>query len=300
MVLAILEECLSPSAAAASFGVSPATAAKWLRRYQKGGPDALEDASSRPRRQPRRTTEGLRRKVCVLRRRRLTIQAIATQTGLSKATVSRILCQAGLSRLSALEPKDPPRRYQRQHPGELIHLDIKKFGRIQGVGHRIHGDRRRCSRGVGWEFLHVCIDDASRLAYAEVLADERKESAAAFLVRALAFFRTHRIKVERLMTDNGSCYRSKLFARICAEAEIRHIFTRPYTPQTNGKAERFIQSACREWAYAHSYRHSSRRIAQLSKWLHHYNWHRPHHALKLRPPALTLPLNRKNLLRLHI
>ena len=156
------------------------------------------------------------------------------------------------------------------------------------------------ARGIGWEFLHVCIDDASRLAYAEVLPDERKESAAGFLLRALAFFRTHRIKVQRLMTDNGSCYRSKLFARVCTEAGIRHIFTKPYTPQTNGKAERFIQSATREWAYAHSYRHSSRRIAQLPKWLHHYNWHRPHHSLNLRPPALTLPLTRKNLLRLHI
>jgi transposase InsO family protein len=171
--------------------------------------------------------------------------------------VSRILRQAGLSRLSALEPKDPPRRYQRQHPGELIHLDIKKFARIQRVGHRIHGDRTKISRGAGWEFLHVCIDDASRLAYAEVLRDERKESAVAFLRRALAFFRTHRITVQRLMSDNGSCYRSKLFARVCTEAGIRHIFTKPYTPQTNGKAERFIQSATREWAYAHSYRHSS-------------------------------------------
>jgi transposase InsO family protein len=299
MVLAILEQGVSPASAAAHFGVSPATASKWLGRYQQGGPDALEDASSRPRRQPRRTTDGLRRKVGVLRRRRLTIQAIAVQTGLSKATVSRILRQAGLNRLSALEPKDPPRRYQREHPGELIHLDIKKFGRIERVGHRIHGDRSRRVEGAGWEFLHVCIDDASRLAYAEVLADERKESAAGFLTRALAFFRTHRITVQRLMTDNGSCYRSKLFARLCTEAGIRHIFTKPYTPQTNGKAERFIQSACREWAYAHSYRHSSRRIAQLPKWLHHYNWHRPHHALNLRPPALSLPLSRKNLLRLH-
>ena len=299
MVLAILEDGLSPSAAAACFGVSPATASKWLRRYEQGGLEALQDASSRPRRQPRRTSDGLRRKVCVLRRRRLTIQAIAIQTELSKATISRILREAGLNRLSALEPKDPPRRYQRQHPGELIHLDIKKFGRIERVGHRIHGDRSRRSRNVGWEFLHVCIDDASRLAYAEVLPDERKESAAGFLVRALAFFRAHQIKVERLMTDNGSCYRSKLFARICAETQIRHIFTRPYTPQTNGKAERFIQSAAREWAYAHSYRHSSRRTAQLPKWLHHYNWHRPHHSLNLRPPALTLPLTRKNLLRLH-
>jgi transposase InsO family protein len=283
MVLAVLEGGLSPSAAAARFGVSPATASKWLQRYQEGGRTALEDASSRPR--------GLRRKVSVLRRRRLTILAIAVQTGLSKATVSRILRQAGLSRLSALEPKEPPRRYQREHPGELIHLDIKKFGRIERVGHRIHGDYRQRARGAGWEFLHVCIDDASRLAYAEVLADERKESAAGFLVRALAFFRIHRIKVQRLMTDNGSCCRSKLFAKVCAEAQIRHIFTKPYTPRT--------QSATREWAYAHSYRHSSRRIAQLPKWLHHYNWHRPHHSLKLRPPALTLPMTRKNLLRLH-
>ena len=299
MVLAMVEDCLSPAAAAASFGVSPATASKWLRRFQQGGMKALEDASSRPRRQPRRTNQGLRRKVSVLRRRRLTIHAIAAQTGLSKATVSRILRDAGLSRLSALEPKEPPRRYQREHPGELIHLDIKKFARIERVGHRIHGDRSRKVRDVGWEFLHVCIDDASRLAYAEVLHDERKESAAGFLARALAFFRRHRIKVQRLMTDNGSCYRSKLFARVCAEAQIRHIFTKPYTPQTNGKAERFIQSATREWAYAHSYRHSSRRTAQLPRWLHHYNWHRPHHSLNLRPPALTLPLSRNNLLRLH-
>lgn len=299
MVLTILEGNLSPAVAAANFGVAPATAAKWLRRYQQGGLKALEDASSRPHKQPRRTNDGLRRKVVVLRRKRLTIQAIATQTKLSKATVSRILKQAGLSRLSALDPKEPPRRYQREKPGELIHLDIKKFARIQKVGHRIHGKRGRSAKGIGWEFLHVCVDDASRLAYAEILPNERKESAAVFLQHALKFFRTHRIKVERVMTDNGACYQSNLFARICTEAGIRHIFTKPYTPQTNGKAERFIQSAIREWAYAHSYTHSSRRTAQLPKWLHHYNWHRPHHSLNLRPPAMTLPLKRNNLLRLH-
>ena len=300
MTLAITEQGMSPKAAAAAFGVSHSTACKWLRRFRQGGAQALADSSSRPHRQPLRTAEGLRRKVQILRRHHLTIQAIAAQTKLSKATISRILRQAGLSRLSDLQPKDPPRRYQRKHPGELIHLDIKKFGRIEKPGHRIHGDRRQRSRNAGWEFLHVCIDDASRLAYAEVLPDERKESAVGFLRRALNFLRAHHIKVQRVMTDNGSCYRSKLFAKLCSQTGIRHLFTRPYTPRTNGKAERFIQSACREWAYAHSYRHSSRRTAQLPKWLHHYNWHRPHHSINLTPPALTLPISVNNLLRLHI
>ena len=241
----------------------------------------------------------MRTRVRLLRRRRWNYQRIVAEVGVSKATVCRILRRAGLNRLSALEPKEPPRRYVRERPGELLHLDIKKLGKIKGVGHRIHGDRRRRARGIGWEFLHVCIDDCSRIAYVELMADERKESAFAFLRRALLYYERLGIKVERIMTDNGACYRSKLLARLCEAASIRHIFTRPYTPRTNGKAERFIQTAIREWAYAHAYRHSAQRAKGLLPWLHAYNWHRPHSALNNKPPISTLPLLRNNVLRLH-
>jgi transposase InsO family protein len=207
---------------------------------------------------------------------------LARATGVSKATVSRILYRLGLNRLRALEPVEPVRRYQRDHPGDLIHIDIKKLGRIDGIGHRITGERRgqsnRRSRGqgLGWEFVHVCIDDASRIAFAQIMPDEKKESAIAFLKGALDYYQSLGVTVVRVMTDNGGCYKAFDFRDVCRDLGLKHIRTKPYTPKTNGKAERFIQSALREWAYAQAYPHSRRRTAELPRWLHRYNWHRPH------------------------
>jgi len=237
-----------------------------------------------------------------LRRQRWTGKHIAMETGVSPATVSRALKRAGLSRLSDIEPAEPVRRYEREHPGEMIHIDIKKLGRFERVGHRITGDRKgqSNSRGIGWEFVHVCIDDASRVAFSQILPDEKKESAIAFLKAAVAFYASLGITVERVMTDNGSCYRSKAFARACRKLGLKHVRTKPYTPKTNGKAERFIQTALREWAYAVAYPTSDSRAAQLPVWLHRYNWHRPHGSLKSLTPISRLGWTEDNLLRLHI
>lgn len=237
-----------------------------------------------------------------LRRQRLTGKAIAAETGVSPATVSRVLKRLGLNRLSALEPAEPPRRYQRDRPGELIHIDIKKLGKFNRIGHRITGDRtgQSNSRGVGWEFVHVCIDDASRIAFSRVMKTERKGCAIAFLKAAVAYYRNLGITVERVMTDNGSCYKAFAFRRACKRLGLRHIRTKPYTPRTNGKAERFIQTALREWAYAKAYDTSQQRADELPYWMHHYNWHRPHGSIGSVPPISTLGLTGNNLLRLHI
>ena len=236
-----------------------------------------------------------------LRRQRWTGKAIAAELGVSPATVSRILKRLGLSRLRDLEPAEPVRRYERERPGELIHIDIKKLGRFEPsatASPAIAGKDAR--RGVGWEFVHVCIDDASRLAFSRILPDEKKESATAFLEAAVAYYRGLGVKVARVMTDNGSCYRSKAFRNACRDLGLRHIRTRPYTPKTNGKAERFIQTALREWAYAQAYPSSDRRAEELPIWLHRYNWHRPHSSLKSKPPISRLGLAEDNLSRLHI
>jgi transposase InsO family protein len=241
-----------------------------------------------------------------LRRQRWTGAQIARETGVSKATVSRVLRRLGLNRLKALEPAEPVRRYEHEHPGDLIHIDIKKLGRIDGIGHRITGDRRgqsnRRSRGegLGWEFVHVCIDDASRIAFSQVMKNEKKGSAVAFLEAAVAYYANLGVTVLRVMTDNGSCYRSRAFAKACKQLGLKHIRTRPYTPKTNGKAERFIQTSLREWAYARAYHHSSERTAELPRWLHRYNWHRPHGSIGSIPPISRLGLTGNNLLRLHI
>ena len=227
---------------------------------------------------------------------------IAAETAVSPATVSRVLRRLGLNRLSALEPAEPVRRYEREHPGELIHLDIKKLGRIGSVGHRITGRYPGAvnrHHGIGWEFVHVCIDDASRIAFVQVLTDQRKESAVAFLEAAVAYYAKLGVRIERVMTDNGSCYQSKMFRAACKRLGLRQIFTRPYTPKTNGKAERFIQTALREWAYARAYHNSDQRSAELPHWLHRYNWHRPHGSLKANTPISRLGLSEDNLLRLH-
>lgn len=239
-------------------------------------------------------------KVEALRRQRFTGKHIAADVGVSPATVSRILKRLGLSRLQALEPAEPVRRYERDHPGELIHIDIKKLGRFDRVGHRITGNPQQGkSRGAGWEFVHVCIDDASRLAFSEILPNEKKESAVTFLRAAIAYYQSLGVTVHRVMTDNGSCYRAKQFRDACRDLGLKHIRTRPYTPKTNGKAERFIQTALREWAYAQAYPTSDRRAEELPIWLHQYNWHRPHGSLKSKPPISRLALAEDNLLRLH-
>jgi transposase InsO family protein len=215
---------------------------------------------------------------------------------------SRILRRFGRNKLSALEPAEPIRRYERDHPGELIHLDIKKLGRIGSVGHRITGRSAGVvnrHHGIGWEYVHVCIDDASRVAFVQVMPNQRKESAVSFLMAATAYFARLGVHVERVMTDNGSCYRSKTFRAACNRTGLRQVFTKPYTPKTNGKAERFIQTALREWAYAQAYQNSDQRSAELHNWLHRYNWHRPHGSLKANTPISRLGQSEDNLLRLH-
>jgi transposase InsO family protein len=261
----------------------------------------LADRSSRPARLHRPTSAAVVEQIAALRRQRRTGRQIALQVQVSPATVSRVLKRLGLNRLSALEPAAPVLRYERQRPGELLHLDIKKLGRFHRVGHRITGDRtgQSNSRGVGWEFVHVAIDDASRIAFAQILPDQRKASAIAFLKAALAYYRSLGVRIERVMTDNGSCYLAKAFRQACRRLGLKHIRTRPYTPRTNGKAERFIQTALREWAYACAYDSSCQRSQHLTPWLHRYNWHRPHASLQTKPPISRLGLPDDNLLRLH-
>jgi transposase InsO family protein len=287
-------------AAARAAGVCPRTARKWVMRFMAEGVDGLQDRSSRPHRLRKPTLAATVEQVEVLRRQRWTGKQIAAELGISPATVSRILKRLGLNRIAALEPAEPVRRYEREKPGELIHIDIKKLGRFERVGHRITGDRQKgVSRGAGWEFVHVCIDDASRLAFSQILPDERKKSAVAFLRAAIAYYASLGVIVARVMTDNGSCYRYKAFRQACRDLGLKHIRTRPYTPKTNGKAERFIQTALREWAYAQAYPNSDRRAEELPVWLHRYNWHRPHGGIKSQTPISRLDLNPDNLLRLH-
>jgi transposase InsO family protein len=295
----------TPKAVSEAAGVCSRTVRKWVERYRSEGHEGLRDRSSRPHRLYRPTPQAIVDEVAALRRQRCTGKQIAAQVGVSPATVSRILRRLGLNRLSALEPAAPIRRYEREHPGEMIHLDIKKLGRIDGIGHRITGDRRgqsnRRSRGegLGWEFVHVAIDDNSRIAFAKIMPNERKRSATTFLKAALAYYESLGIKVERVMTDNGSCYKSFAFRRLCKRLGLKHIRTRPYTPKTNGKAERFIQTCLREWAYAQAYHHSRQRTQQLPYWLHRYNWHRPHAGIGAKTPISRLGLSGNNLLRLH-
>ena len=292
----------TPKAVSEAVGVCPRTVRKWARRYQAEGLVGLRDRSSRPQHLRQPTPQATIDRIETLRRRRLTGKAIAIETGVSTATVSRVLKRLGLDRLSALEPAEPPRRYQRERPGELIHIDIKKLGKFNRIGHRITGDRTGQSnaRGIGWEFVHVAIDDASRIAFSRIMKTERKACAVAFLKAAVAYYASLGITVERVMTDNGSCYRSRRFRNTCRRLHLKLIYTRPYTPRTNGKAERFIQTALREWAYARAYDTSLQRAAELPRWIHRYNWHRPHGSIGAMPPIGTLGLTGNNLLRLHI
>jgi transposase InsO family protein len=301
MVRSVIEGGLTQAAAALQFNVSAKTVAKWVKRFRAEGIDGLRDRSSRPHSLPGQTLPATCAAVEALRRQRYTGKQIAAELGISSATVSRILRRLGLNRIRDLEPAEPIRRYEREHPGELIHIDIKKLGKFNRIGHRITGDRTGQSntRGVGWEFVHVCIDDASRVAFSRVMKDEKKGSAVAFLKAAIAYYASLRVTVQRVMTDNGSCYRSRAFAKACKKLRLKHIRTKPYTPKTNGKAERFIQTSLREWAYACAYNTSNERAAELPRWLHRYNWHRPHGSLESKPPISRLGLAGNNLLRLH-
>jgi len=301
----LVEEQL-PMSVACDMGLSVQTVSKWVERYRCEGQVGLLDRSSRPHRLRAPTPPEVADRIEELRRQRLPGKQIAALTSVSAATVSRILKKRGLSRQRDLDPPEPVRRYERQHPGELIHIDIKKLGRFDRVGHRITGDRRGQSNarargeGAGWEFVHVCIDDASRIAFSQVLPNEKKESAVAFLHAAVAYYASLGVTVSRVMSDNGSCYKSRAFRSACKAIGLKHIRTKPYTPKTNGKAERFIQTSLREWAYAKPYPTSGHRAAELPIWLHKYNWHRPHGGIKYQTPISRLGLTVNNLLRLHI
>jgi transposase InsO family protein len=276
--------------AAAAAGLSVRRAYHWLGRYRAGGEIDLHDRSSTPARYRDPVPAGRVAEIERLRRQRLTGPRIARRLGMPRSTVGLVLRRLGLGRLNALDPKPPAIRYQRERPGELIHIDTKKLGRIDGIGHRITGYHVGVNRnrGIGYDVLHVCIDDASRLAYTEILPDEKKESAMAFLDHALDWFARHGVTVERVMTDNGSAYRSHAFRRHLDAAGLRHIRTRPYTPRTNGKAERFIQTSLREWAYARAYRSSDERTNAMHPWITDYNHCRPHSALGGQSPAVRL------------
>lgn len=279
-------------------GVSERTAYKWLARYRAEGSDGLTDRSSRPKRSPQAISAEQREHFERLRRQRWPLWRIAKHSGCSLATLSRCMKRIGLSRLSALQTPAPVVRYERQSPGELLHIDIKKLGRIQGIGHRITGDRTlNRNRGIGWDAVHLAIDDHSRVSFAQVLPDETAASCVQFLRHAVAHYAGLGVRIERVMTDNGTGYK-KLFEAACQELGIRHIRTRPYTPKTNGKAERFVQTSLREWAYAQPYESSAQREAALQFFLHRYNWHRPHSALNHQPPMSRIPAM-NNLMKLN-
>ena len=290
LIVQRLQNGWTVTAVAQALGLDPKTVRKWRDRFAAEGEAGLKDRSSRPHQSPTRLSQEATDQIEGLRRQRLSGPAIARQLSRPVSTVSLVLRRRGLGRLAALEPPPVVVRYEREHPGELIHMDVKKLGRIQGLGHRITGDRRGQSnrRGIGWEYLHVAVDDASRLAYTELLPDEKKESAVAFLTRALAWFAGLGIGVERVMTDNGSAYKSHAFREALAGAGVAHKRTRPYRPQTNGKAERFIQTSLREWAYAAAYQSSAERAGVMPRWLCEYNSRRPHSALGGKPPLSRL------------
>ena len=295
----VVEQGCTLKQAAACFSVSAKTAAKWVGRYRKQGLAGLRDRSSRPGRSPRQTCSSLVEGVLAFRRERWTGLRIAQQTGLSRATISRILRRARLSRMRDLEPSPPVHRYEHAAPGDLLHLDIKRLVRIARPSHRVTGDRRDTVRGIGAEYVHVAIDDHSRIAFSAIYPDEKRRSVLHFLAAALDYYARFGICFRAVLTDNGPAYRSRAFAQACRVLRIRHRFTRPYTPRTNGKAERFIQTALREWAYARTYQNSNERSQELRPWLHQYNWHRPHGSLGFSPPISRSALDRNNLLRLH-
>lgn len=281
------EQGWSLRAAAEAAGLSERRAAVWLARW-RGGDRELEDRSSIARSIPGRTPREVEEAICALRELRFSGTRIAGALGMSERTVRAVLARHGMAKLAPIDADEPKNRYERPVPGELVHIDVKKLGRIGRPGHRVHGDRATRSRGIGWEFVHVCVDDCTRLAYVEVLDDERADTVCGFLERAVAWFGEHGIRVQRLMTDNGSAYRSHAHAALCRQLRIRHLFTQPYRPKTNGKAERFIQTLQREWAYAAAYPTSAARRRALPAFLTRYNTIRPHKALGGIPPSKRL------------
>jgi transposase InsO family protein len=289
MVRRVVAADWSLTQAAEAAGVSERTASKWVARYRREGEVGLADRSSAPKALANRTDESRIETIAALRRLRMTGAEIAECLEMALSTVSGVLARIGLGKLSRLEPPEPANRYERARPGELIHIDVKKLGAIKGgLGHRAHGSRRHSPRGGGWEFVHVCVDDATRLAYVEVLGDEKASTAVGFLRRATAFYRAHGVRVERVMTDNGGAYRSSVHAIACRALGLRHIRTRPYRPRTNGKAERFIRTMLGGWAYGALYGSSAERRAALGGWLDFYNHRRRHGSLGHRPPIARL------------
>ena len=300
MVTALTLRQLSLVTAADQFGVSTATVRKWLGRFLAEGEAGLVDRSSRPSVSPRTISPAKALAVVELRKKRMTQARIATYLSLSKATVSRVLSRAGLARLSDLEPAEPVVRYEHEHAGDLIHLDTKKLVRIERPGHRIHGDRSTRVSGAGWEVLLVAIDDHARIAFTRMYPDETRQNAIDFLHQAHAWFTCIGVKPKAILTDNGSAFRSKAFSAAVQALGLKARFIRPYRPQTNGKAERFIQSALREWAYGFVYQHSNERSAKLAQWQHHYSWHRPHQGIGGIAPMSRITKSGNNLLQLHI
>ena len=297
VVRQVLELGRSARRAGREARITDTTVRKWVSRARTGEP--LTDRSSRPHRSPHATSAAIVLRIEVLRRQRQTCGEIARAVGVSRATVARVVGRLGWTRLHVLEVPATSRRYARARPGELVHLDTKKLGRIVRPSHRVTGDRRDRVPGAGWEFAHMAVDDASRFALGEVLPDERSGTAIGVLRRTVHGLRRLGVRVAAVMTDNGSCYKSHRFAAACRRLGLRHLRTRRYTPRTNGKVERFIKTALLEWAYARLYRHSEERRAALSSWLHHYNWHRPHTSVGGRPP-ITRIVSADNLVRLHI
>jgi transposase InsO family protein len=299
MVRQMTEQGLSASEAALAHGVTPPTARKWLGRYLAGGEAGLADASSRPARSPRAIDPAKALLIVELRRRRMIQSSIARSVGVSASTVSRVLARAGLSTLSDLAPAEPVVRYEHERPGDLLHIDTKKLGRIVRPSHRVTGNRRDSVDGAGWEMLFVAVDDHARIAFTAMHADEKTPQAVRFLHDAVAYYAGLGVTVRRVLTDNGAAFRSRDFASACAALGITHKFTRAYRPQTNGKAERFIQSALREWAYGWTYQNSDQRTRALVSWQHQYNWHRPHAGIGGTFPMSRLIKSRNNLLTVH-
>jgi transposase InsO family protein len=299
LVKQVLERVLTPAAASAAAGVSLRTIYKWLGRYKTEGSAGLCDRGSRPKRLRCSLSARQRQQIEQMRRERRPYREIARRVRAALSTVARYAKALGLNRLAHLEPKLPVQRYEHERPGDLVHLDIKRLSRFWRPGHRVTRDRSQHSIGAGYEFLHVAVDDHARVAYCELYRDERGLSAARFLARLTAYYRRLGVPIARILTDNGSAYRSRAFARACRRLGLKHSFTRPRRPQTNGKAERFIQTALREWAYVPCYADYRDRAKALLPWVHRYNWHRPHASLDYRPPIRRLGLSVNNLSALH-
>ena len=296
----VVEQGWTLAQAAKAAGVSVRTVSKWVHRWREEGEQGLVDRSSAPRSVPLRTDERRVALIAALRRLRMTGAEIAETLAMPLSTVSGILTRTGLGQLSRLEPPEPANRYEKQRPGELVHVDVKKLGKIGRPGHRVNGDRRTRARGVGWEYVHVAIDDATRIPYVEVLADEKAQTAVGFLRRAVAHYRSYGIRVERVMTDNGPAYLSIVHTLACKALGLKHSRTRPYRPRTNGKAERFIRTLLAGWAYGAIYGNSQQRCAALAGWLDYYTRRRPHGSLSRQTPLERLHTLRNNVLGSYI